>query len=126
MTPLSRRRFLRTAPGFLAALAVPGIWVQRIWAQGLGEGSRTVEGKVLDPTGKPRADAIVYLQDEKSREIKTYITNADGNYRFTQLSTDANYQLWSKYQGMKSKTKSIGSFSSKPTYVFDLKLEPSK
>lgn len=122
MTPRNRRQFLQTTFAFLAAALV----VPKGRAQSLGQGSRTVEGRVYDPEGKPRPNAIVYLQDEKSREIKTYITTADGNYRFTQLSMNVNYQLWSKYQNMKSKIRSISSFSSKPTFVFDLKLEPSK
>ncbi len=122
MRPLGRRQFLKTAFGFLAAALV----FPKGRAQGLGQGTRTVEGRVYDPAGKARPNAIVYLQDEKSREIKTYITTADGNYRFTQLSMNVNYQLWSKYQNLKSKTRSISSSSSKPTFVFDLKLEPSK
>jgi hypothetical protein len=122
MTPLSRRQFLQATFGFLAA----ALLVPKGRAQGLGQGTRTVEGRVYDPAGKPRPNAIVYLRDEKSREIKTYITTADGNYRFTLLSMNVNYQLWSKYQNMQSKTRSISSFSSKPTFVFDLKLEPSK
>lgn len=123
MRGLNRRAFL------LAALGLPAVFNELTAAgeaQDLGRGARTVQGKVFGSDGKPCANAIVYLQDQKSREIKTYITPADGSYRFGQLNMDTDYQIWAKYQGTKSKTKSISSFSSKPDFVFDLKLEPSK
>lgn len=88
--------------------------------------SRVVLGRVLNPQGMAQANAIVYLQNQKTLEVKTYITTADGTYRFGELSTDADYKLWAKAQGMQSKTRSISSFDSKTQFNFDLKLEPSK
>ena len=68
----------------------------------------------------------MYLQDQKTLEVKTYITDADGKFRFGQLSSDVDYQLWAKYQNRKSKTKSISSFDSKTQFDFDLKVETGK
>jgi hypothetical protein len=95
-------------------------------AQGLGQWARVVQGKVVDSDDKPQPNAVVYLQNAKTQEIKTYITTEDGSYRFGQLSTDMDYQVWAKYQKDKSKTKSISSFDSKKQFIFILKLEPSK
>ena len=84
------------------------------------------EGRVIDAQEKPQADAVVYLQNQKSLEVRTYITTEDGSYRFGQLGSDVDYQLWAKFQSSKSKTRSISSFDSKKQFNFDLKLEPSK
>jgi hypothetical protein len=62
----------------------------------------------------------------KSLEVRTYITEADGHYRFGQLSSEVDYQLWAEYKGHKSKTKSISSFDSKKQFNFDLKIDTSK
>lgn len=95
-------------------------------AQGLGDRLRVVQGKVLDSGDKPQPGAIVYLQNQKTQEIRTYITVADGSYRFGQLSGDVDYRLWAKLQESKSKTRTISSFDSKKQFTFDLKLEPAK
>ena len=95
-------------------------------AQGFGDSVRVVQGEVLDSSDKPQPGAIVYLQNQKTQEIRTYITVADGSYRFGQLSSDVDYRLWAKLQGFKSKTRSISSFDSKKQFTFDLKLEPAK
>jgi hypothetical protein len=87
---------------------------------------RVVQGAVQDTDGKPIANAVVYLQDQKSMGVRTFITEADGNYRFGQLSSDVDYQLWAELKGHKSKTRSISSFDSKKQFQFDLKIDMSK
>ena len=112
-----------TALWLLVALAGPAPMSQ---AQSLNQFSRVVQGKVLDHADNPQPHAVVYLQNQKTLDVKTYITIADGSYRFGQLSNDVDYQLWAKYKELKSKTKSISSFDSKKQFTFDLKLEASK
>ena len=114
---------------FIACLGLLAVFVSppaKVEAQGLGQWVRVVQGKVVDTNNKPQPNAIVYLQNQKTQEIKTYITPADGTYRFGQLSTDADYEIWAKSQNEKSKTRSISSFDSKKQFIFILKLEPSK
>jgi hypothetical protein len=103
---------------FLASMPVVGL------AQGIAV--RVVQGAVQDTDGKPIANAVVYLQDQKSMGVRTFITEADGNYRFGQLSSDVDYQLWAELKGHKSKTRSISSFDSKKQFQFDLKIDTSK
>ncbi len=80
---------------------------------------RTVEGKALNGSGAPLPGSIVYLQDQKTNIVKTYIATDDGSYRFGQLSTDTDYLLWAKYKGEKSKDKLISSFDTKPVITYD-------
>jgi Carboxypeptidase regulatory-like domain len=94
-----------------------------VFAQSLAQSVRVVQGMVQNSDGQPQANAVVYLQDQKTLQVRTYITKSDGHYRFGQLSSDVDYQLWAQYQGHKSKTKVISSFDSKKQFNFDLKIE---
>ena len=93
------------------------------FSQSLAQSMRVVQGLVLNADGQPQQNAVVYLQDQKSMQVRTYITEVDGRYRFGQLSSDVDYQLWAEYKGHKSKTRSISSFDSKKELNFDLKIE---
>ena len=96
------------------------------FAQNAGQAVRVVQGVVRDANDQLQANAVVYLQDQKSLEVRTYITEADGHYRFGQLSSEVDYQLWAEYKGHKSKTRSISSFDSKKQFNFDLKIDTAK
>jgi hypothetical protein len=93
------------------------------FSESLAQSMRVVQGLVLNADGQPQQNAVVYLQDQKSMQVRTYITEADGRYRFGQLSSDVDYQLWAEYKGHKSKTRSISSFDSKKDLNFDLKID---
>src|ERR1700761_1784165 len=93
------------------------------FSQGLAQSMRVVQGLVLNADGQPQQNAVVYLQDQKSLQVRTYITEADGRYRFGQLSSDVDYQLWAEYKGHKSKVRAISSFDSKKELNFDLKID---
>jgi hypothetical protein len=92
----------------------------------LAQSARVVLGTVQSTNDQPQPNAVVYLQDQKSLEVKTFITEADGHYRFGQLNSDVDYQLWAEYKGHKSKTKSISSFDGRKEFNFDLKIDTSK
>ncbi len=112
-------------PWLLLLLALTASWAPG-FAQSIGQSERVVQGIVRDSSDQPQANAVVYLQDQKSLEVRTYITEADGRYRFGELSSEVDYQLWAEYKGHKSKTRSISSFDSKKQFTFDLKIDTSK
>jgi hypothetical protein len=85
--------------------------------------ARSVEGKVYGPQSTPQNSAVVYLQDSKTNNIKSFISTQDGSYRFGQLSPDVDYQLWAEYKGKKSDKKAISSFNSKKQLTIDLHLK---
>jgi len=84
---------------------------------------RTVTGQVTDKADKPISGAIVYLQNTRTQQVKTYITDDGGNYRFSSLSPNVDYQLRAEYQGHKSDTKTLSSFDSRSNVVMHLKIK---
>jgi hypothetical protein len=119
-------RLVKTRWVLLFLLVACSATLPRSIAQSLGQAVRVAQGTVQNRSDQPQANAVVYLQDQKSQEVRTYITEADGHYRFGQLSTEVDYQLWAEYKGHKSKTRSISSFDSKKEFTFDLKIDTSK
>jgi hypothetical protein len=95
-------------------------------AAGQGSGvssvSRTIEGVVLDHAGHPVPGAVVLIEDLKSLQVRSYIVQEDGKYRFTGLNPDANYELRARLNGIASSPKTVDIFESKPAIVVNLTL----
>jgi hypothetical protein len=88
---------------------------------GLGE-ARTLIGHVFRQD-QPVQKAIVYLKNTKSLVIKTYITDADGSYRFSGLASNVDYEVYAEQQGARSDTKTLSSFDSRKQVNITLKLK---
>jgi hypothetical protein len=84
---------------------------------------RVVQGKVELSSGGMVKGAIVYIKNGKTLEVRTYISTADGSYRFGQLSPDADYTVWAEYQGKKSKERTVSSFDTKKVFNIPLKID---
>jgi hypothetical protein len=107
----------------IATPALLSISAPTAHAQNTAATQRVIQGKVFAPDGNTQTEAVVYLKDMKSLEIKTYISAQDGVYRFGQLGTQNDYELWAEYGGHKSKVKNISSFDSKKLFQISLHLE---
>ena len=85
--------------------------------------ARVLLGRVTDRGGTPMADAIVYLKNTKTLMLKTYITGADGAYRFPTLSPNVEYQVYAEFQGKRSNVKTLSAFDSRREARIDLKID---
>ncbi len=85
--------------------------------------AKSIEGKVIGGSNTPLAGAIIYLQDQKTNIIKTFIATSDGSYRFGQLPADTDYSIWAEYKGEKSKKRTISSFDTKLDVTYDFHLK---
>jgi hypothetical protein len=104
--------------GSLAALAAPA---PLAWAQDQAE--RLVQGKVVNKAGAGVKGATVYLKDEHTLSVKSYVASDDGSYRFGQLTQTADYQLWAEWNGKKSGVKNISSFDTRKEFDMTLKID---
>lgn len=95
-------------------------------AQSRGPVQRVVQGKVEDKSGAALKGAVVYLKDDQTMSVKSYITDDEGGYRFGQLSGSVDYEIWAEIDGRKSATKTISSYDSKAQFVINLKIDTSK
>ncbi len=91
-----------------------------------GTAQRTVQGKVTDKGDAGLSGAVVYLKDDHTLSVKSFISEADGGYRFGQLSSGTDYELWAESNGKKSPTKTISSFDSKTSFQINLKIDTGK
>lgn len=85
---------------------------------------RTLTGKVLDRDDSPVKDAIVYLTNRKTKTIQTFIADADGAYRFPNLSRTEDYEIYAEVKGQKSLTKVLSSFDNRANARLNLHIEP--
>lgn len=83
---------------------------------------RLLYGKVLDGQDNPVPNAVVYLTNMRTHEVKTYIVGQEGTYRFPGLST-VDYEVYAQYNGHKSETKSVSQFDDRSQVYIDLRLD---
>jgi hypothetical protein len=83
------------------------------YAKEKGDSGRLLTGKVLDRQDNPVSDAVVYLSNTRTKAVKTYITGADGVYRFPALSPNIDYEVYAQYNGRKSDTKTVSQFDNR-------------
>jgi hypothetical protein len=86
-------------------------------------GTRMVEGRVLDGSGQAVVGAVVQIKDLKSLQVRSFITQADGAYHFTGLSTNSDYELTARKENQVSKTKTLRAVDEKKKATIDLTLK---
>lgn len=87
---------------------------------------KTVRGVVLEKGDAPVASAVVFLKNTRTNQVRSYIADNEGNYRFSGLDPNADYELHAEKDGAKSQTRSVSSFESRMDIVLNLKLEHKK
>jgi hypothetical protein len=85
--------------------------------------TRSVQGVVLDESKQPVAGAAVQLKDAKTLQIRSFITQQDGKYHFTGLSTNVDYELRAEHAGRNSSMKRVDVFNTRPVVTVDLQLK---
>jgi len=88
---------------------------------------RTVRGVVADKASdNPVASAVVFLKNTRTNAIRSYIADEEGNYRFSGLDPNVDYEVHAEKDGAKSAARTVSSFDSKKEIVLNLKLEKKK
>lgn len=87
---------------------------------------RTVHGIVTDKSENPIPSSVVFLKNTRSNAVRSYIADDAGNYRFSGLDPNADYEIHAEKDGAISPTRTVSSFDSKKDIVVNLKIEKKK
>lgn len=87
---------------------------------------RTVHGSVIDKSENPVSASVVYLLNMKTQAVKTYITDDAGNYRFSGLDPNVDYEVHAEHGDTTSPTRTVSSFDSRRDIALVLKLSRAK
>lgn len=87
------------------------------------EAGRMIEGIVTDAAHNPVARAIVQLKDTRSLQIRSFVTQEDGLYRFAGLRNDVDYEVKAIVGEQSTSTKRVTSFESRKIIPVNLALE---
>lgn len=84
--------------------------------------ARTLQGQVMKGGETPLPGAVVYLKNTKTMAVRSFISDNSGNYRFTSLSPNVDYEVHAEYKGSKSDVKTLSAFDSRATATINLKV----
>ncbi len=87
---------------------------------------KTLHGSVIDKNENPVPSSVVYLKNVKSQSVKTYIADESGNYRFSGLDPNVDYEIHAEHDGLTSSTRTVSSFDSRRDIEVVLKLTKKK
>lgn len=99
--------------GLIAPLAV----------QAQNFGYRTVRGTVVNADSDAVSGAIVFLQNQKTKTIRSYTSDDQGHFNFAQVNMTEDFNLWAEKGGKKSATKIVSSWDARKDFVVDLKIK---
>ena len=87
---------------------------------------RTVHGVVLDKSETPVPTAVVFLKNVRNNAVRSYIADTEGNYRFSGLDPNVDYEIHAEKDGAKSVIRTVSSFDGRKDINLNLKLEKRK
>lgn len=87
---------------------------------------RTVRGVVADKSDSPISGSVVFLKNLRTNSVRSSYTDETGNYRFSGLDPNADYELHAEREGEKSPTRTVSSFDSRKDIVLNLKIDKKK
>jgi hypothetical protein len=90
-------------------------------AQNIGQ--RVVTGSVTDADSTAVVGATVFLQNLKTKSIRSYTSAKDGRFRFAQVNMSDDYDLWAEKNGKKSATKTVSSWDARKEFEAELRLK---
>lgn len=87
------------------------------------ENTRVLSGTVRNSSDAPVEGAIVQIKDTKSLKVRSFITQADGNYRFNSLSTNVDYEVKARFKDTESELKTLSLYDSRKQAIINLRVQ---
>ena len=121
---LLRESYVSRKFGIIFALVALMVMAPTIAAfAGEAEALRTLQGQVMADTEAPLPGAVVYLKNTKTMSVRSFVSDDKGDYRFTSLSPNVDYEVYAEYNGKQSDTKTLSSFDSRKVAYINLKIK---
>src|SRR5215471_15236557 len=87
---------------------------------------RTVRGLVSDKSENPLPNSVVFLKNLRTNAVRSNFADTDGNYRFSGLDPNADYEIHAELEGAKSPVRSVTSLDGRKEIVINLKIDRKK
>jgi hypothetical protein len=84
---------------------------------------RILQGTVFDQEDKPVVGAVVQLKDVRTLQMRSYISKENGEYHFSSLKIDDDYEVEARNKNMTSGPKKISIFDNRKIVIQNLKAD---
>lgn len=84
---------------------------------------RAVQGTVFDHNDQPIVGAVVQLKDVRTLQMRSYISKTNGEYHFSGLKIDDDYEVEARNKDMTSGVKKISIFDDRKVVIQNLKTD---
>lgn len=87
---------------------------------------RTVRGVVTDKSETPLPNSVVFLKNLRTNAVRSNFADTEGNYRFSGLDPNADYEVHAEFEGAKSPVRNVSSLDSRKEMIINLKIDRKK
>lgn len=84
---------------------------------------RSVRGVVADKDERPIPNAVVFLKNLRTTTVISHFSDDEGDYRFTGLDTNVDYEVFAQFNGQKSATRTVSALDSRREITLNLKVD---
>jgi carboxypeptidase family protein len=112
--------------GVLAALTLPAALTGAAQDGKKGPVLKTVHGLVLDKDSNPLPAALVFLKNTQNNSVKSSFADDEGNYRFSGLDPNTDYEIHAEFKGDVSPTRRLSSLDGRKDIYMNLVIPRKK
>jgi hypothetical protein len=87
---------------------------------------KSVRGTVSDKDEKPIQNAVVFLKNSRTNTVISHFSDDQGNYRFSGLDPNVDYEVYAESDGQKSASKEVSPLDSRKEITLNLKVDKKK
>jgi protocatechuate 3,4-dioxygenase beta subunit len=88
--------------------------------------ARTLHGQVVDQQGNQIKGGVVYLKSLATQIVRSYISDDEGQYRFSGLDPNADYEIHAETADQTSATRKISRYDDRKDIVLILRVDKKK
>jgi hypothetical protein len=85
--------------------------------------SRSIEGTVLNPDDQPVTGAVVQLKNQRTLQVRSYITKEGGKFGFYGLDPNTDFAVRAEADGLSSPWRNVSVFDSRKKILLTIRLE---